>query len=53
MIPPNYMQIQMNQKQLPIKMSSVDFGGVLTSNKLGFDGLPNQNLFGNQPGNKK
>ena len=47
MMPPNYMQMQLNQKQVPIRMSSVDFGGVFTTNRMGMDGIMNPQMYGN------
>ena len=53
MIPPNYMQMPINQRQVPIRMSSVDFGGVFTTNRLGgMGGIVNPNNY-NNPGQQR
>lgn len=59
-IPPHYAQQQppsnnsasgSNQRQVPVRLSSVNFEGVFTSSRLNMENLISQNLYNqsNQP----
>lgn len=37
-----------NQRQVPVRLSSVNFDGVFTSSRLNMETLISQNLYGNQ-----
>jgi hypothetical protein len=39
---------QNNQRQMPVRLSSVNFEGVFTSSRLNMENLISQNLYNNQ-----
>jgi hypothetical protein len=45
---PNGGMINANQRQMPVRLSSVNFEGVFTSSRLNMESLINQNFYNNQ-----
>lgn len=43
--PPGYIPQLNNQRQVPVRLSSVNFEGVFTSNRLDMQSLLSQNLY--------
>jgi hypothetical protein len=48
-IPQMYVPQLNNQRQVPVRLSSVNFEGVFTSSRLNMENLISQNLYANNP----
>ena len=46
-MPQMYVPQLNNQRQVPVRLSSVNFEGVFTSSRLNMENLISQNLYGN------
>ena len=46
-IPQLYVPQMNNQRQMPVRLSSVNFEGVFTSSRLNMENLISQNLYNN------